>query len=83
MNRRRRRIFTLMDEHELLNALGECRQACMRAKTKADIFSPVYEACSGLMAAIDDVAAVLTGDRGYFWLKIHPSRSATQRKPDE
>ena len=83
MNRRRRRIFTLMDEHELLNAIGECRRACLAAKAKADIHHPVYDACSGLMVAIDDAAAVLTGNRGYFWLKVEPSRAVTPRKPEE
>jgi hypothetical protein len=82
MNRRRRRIFTLMDEHELLEAIGECRRACLAAKTKADIHHPVYDACSGLMAAIDDVAAVLTGDRGYFWTKVPPSRAVTPNASD-
>ena len=82
MSRRRQRIFMLDDERELLNALGECRQACIRAK-KAEIFSPVYDACCGLMAAIDDVAAVLTGDRRHFWLKVPPSPLASPRKPGE
>lgn len=84
MGRRRRQILMPDDQHELLNALGECRQACIRAKTKADIFSPVYDVCSGLIAAIDDVAAVLTGDRRHFWLKAAPSPPlASPRKPDE
>ena len=71
------------DGRDLLTAIGECRRACIKAQANAEIFSPVYDACSGLIAAIDDVAAVLTGDRGYFWLEVEPSRAVTQRKPDE
>jgi hypothetical protein len=71
------------DERELLKAIGECRRACVAAQSKMEIFSPVYDACSGLMAAIDDMAAVLTGDRHHFWLKVPPSPSVTPRKPEE
>jgi hypothetical protein len=80
MSAARRRMFTARDQRELLRAIGECRQACVTAKTNADIYDPVYDACSGLMAAIDDVAAVLTGDRQYFWLKPHWSTPSKEPK---
>ena len=55
-----------MDRDALLAALGTCRDACVRACTRAPIKSDVYGATGKLMDAIDDVAGVLTGDRTHF-----------------
>ena len=65
----KRRHFDGMDARALLQAIGECRRACIKAHTKAPIHDPIYDAVSSLVAAIDDAAAVLTGDRQHFWLR--------------
>jgi hypothetical protein len=72
MSRRRtKRYWTEMDRDALLAAVASCRDACVRAITRAPNKSDVYEATSRLMDAIDDVACVLTGDRTHFHLKPH------------
>jgi hypothetical protein len=43
----------------------------VKASAKAPIHDAIYDALSGLMAAIDDTAAVLTGDRQHFWVRSH------------
>jgi hypothetical protein len=70
-SRRTKRIFTDVDSRDLLKAIGECRAACIVASSKAPITGDVYQRCTGLIQAIDDVAEVLTGDRQHFWLRPH------------
>jgi hypothetical protein len=71
--RRRQRYWSEMDSVALLKALGACRAACVAANSKAPIGEPVYKGSSAVMATIDDLAGVLTGDREYFWLKPAPA----------
>ncbi|PSC05668.1 hypothetical protein SLNSH_06705 [Alsobacter soli] len=66
---RTRRLFTPYEADALLADLKDCRRACVRALAKAPINGPVARAVSGVTAAIDQVAEVITGDREHFWSK--------------
>lgn len=71
MPRRTRRIFTELDRDQLLLEASLFRQACIAACTKAPVGGPEYLAASQAMAAVDDLAEALTGDRTLFWSKPH------------
>ena len=66
-----RRVFGEIERKALLHAIEQCRDACIDASRKAPVRGDVYEVAEKLVAAIDDVAEVLTGDRRHFWLKLH------------
>ena len=53
----------------LIAAIGTCRNACVKARRKADYDSDIYKRLDRLMTTIDDVAESLTGDVEHFWLK--------------
>lgn len=72
MARRRQRYFGDVEKQALLQAIGECRAACIKAQTAAPINEPIYRATDVLMDAIDSLAEVLTGDREHFHLKSPP-----------
>jgi hypothetical protein len=73
------RHFCDQDKKELLRAIEECRKAVIRAETKAPPFKDVYKACLVLDGAIDELAFVLTGDRGYFHIKMAPSAKSPDK----
>ena len=60
-----------MDRQALLDAIGECRRACITATSKAPIGGDVYQAAGKLVSVIDDMAGTLTGDREALHLKGH------------
>lgn len=68
-----KRIFTQTDSDVLLDALRECRTACVQASGRAPINEPVYRGAGEVMTAIDALAGVLTGDATYFHIKVAPS----------
>jgi hypothetical protein len=55
----------------LLAALGVCRSALIEASTKMKIGGPLYYSASSVIAAIDGLALLLSGERDYFHLKGH------------
>src|SRR4051812_44379387 len=70
--RRSRTSWTDSDKDDLLKAIGDCRAACIRARgisllSKKD----VYGGCHAVMASIDELARILTGDPTHFHLKMH------------
>jgi hypothetical protein len=81
MARRSSRSFTEADKAELLKSIGECRNACVAAITRAPISGEVYRRTSKLMEAIDDVAEELTGKREHF--HVQPSTRGLHFGPDE
>ena len=58
-----------------LETLRACRRVMIQISCKVTINGPVYLAADAVMRAIDGLAAELTGDREYFWLKPAPSKS--------
>ena len=74
MRAKTKRMFRESDRHELLTAIEQCRKASIDALRRAPCTGDIYARTSALIAAIDDVAELLTGDREYFWLE--PSTNA-------
>lgn len=68
---RRQRTFSDQDAAALLQASETYRGACVRALSQAPIGGPVYKACEAAMAAVDEVAFVITGDRRHLWSQPH------------
>ena len=60
---RHKRHFSENDANALLEAIGQCRRACVTALTKAEIGGPVYRGASRPTSEIDIMAEVLTGNR--------------------
>jgi hypothetical protein len=75
---RHKRHFGPNDADALLEAVGACRRACIAASTVAPIGGPIYRAATRLMGEIDLMAEVLTGNRGYFWLKPHSTPGSSK-----
>jgi hypothetical protein len=69
MRRRTTRIFSETDKQELLEAIGACREACIRALAAAPIASETYKRAIKVTDAIDSLAEELTGDAEHFWTK--------------
>lgn len=66
-----RRFFTEADRDQLLLAASLFRDACVEACRKAPPGGPAYEAASRGIAAVDDIASLLTGNRELFWTTRH------------
>lgn len=62
------------DMAELLAALGACRTALVRSQAGMRRRSGVYRGADAVIAEIDELALVLTGDRTYFYAPGHASR---------
>jgi hypothetical protein len=75
MARRSSRSDRLVDRPKLLAALGECRLAVIHAMTKMRVTGPLYYSASTVLAAIDALALMLTGQRSYFDLRGHGGSS--------
>ena len=71
MNRRTTRSDAHIDRPELLSALGACRTAVIREMAKMKAGGPLYYSGSTVVAAIDALALMLTGERDYFSLTPH------------
>lgn len=67
------RLFGKLDGDRLLAAIGECRKACINARSLAPINGDVYQAAGDVNKAIDALAGVLTGDPEHFHTKTAPS----------
>jgi hypothetical protein len=65
------RSDALVDRPALLAALGTCRSAVIQEMTKMKPAGPLYYSASTVLAAIDALALMLTGQRDYFALKGH------------
>lgn len=63
---RRHQAVSLLDQAQLLRALGVCWRACSRAEPALRPDSVAHHANKQLLKAIDDLAELLTGDRAYF-----------------
>jgi hypothetical protein len=74
--RRPSRSDILVDRPKLLAALGECREAVIEAMAKMKVTGPLYYSASTVLAAIDALALMLTGQRAYFDLKGHGGSSS-------
>jgi len=71
VTRRTGRSDSLIDRIALLTALGTCRGAIIREMTRMKVGGPLYYSGSTVVAAIDALALMLTGERDYFALKGH------------
>ncbi len=71
MIRRTKRSFSEGDRRALLDAMEQCRKACVQTRTVAPIGGDVYQGAGELMRAVDEMAEVLTGDRTHFHGKSH------------
>jgi hypothetical protein len=71
MTPRHRRSDQLVDRPPLLAALGLCRGALIEAMMKMKVGGPLYCSASSVIAAIDGLALLLSGERDYFHLKGH------------
>ena len=78
---RHKRHFSENDAHALLEAIGECRRACVTALIKAEIGGPVYRGASRLTSEIDIMAEVLTGNRNHFQLRPCGPFGGVPKKP--
>jgi hypothetical protein len=77
MTRRTSRSDALIDRPALLTALGVCRGAVIAEMVKMKPAGPLYYSGSTVVAAIDSLALMLTGERDYFAFKAH-SASGTK-----
>lgn len=71
MNRRTIRADSLVDRPALLAALGTCRGAVIHEMARMKPAGPLYYSGSTVLAAIDALALMLTGERDYFSLRAH------------
>lgn len=71
MTRRSGRADALVDRPALLAALGPCRSAVISQMTRAKPAGPLYYSGATVIAAIDALALMVTGERDYFALRPH------------
>ena len=71
MARRSSRSDALVDRPKLLGALGACRNEVCGAMAKMKASGPLYHSASAVLAAIDALALMLTGQRYYFHTQPH------------
>jgi hypothetical protein len=74
----RRRIFSEHDAQALLQAVADCRRAAILALSRAPIHAEGTQAVLQLLAALDEVAEALTGDRERFWMRLHSTPKRVQ-----
>ncbi len=53
-----------------LERLRSGREGAIQVCREAKINSPEYRAAQGLAEAVDELAGLLTGDKGYFHIKM-------------
>ena len=68
MNRRTGRSDAI-SRHNLLEALGTCRGAVTQEMATMKAAGPLYYSAAAVIAAIDALALMLTGQRDYFALR--------------
>lgn len=73
MTRRSTRSDSLVDRPALLAALGPCRAAIITEMARMKPAGPLYYSGATVIAAIDALALMLTGERDYFALKAAAS----------
>ena len=71
MTRRSGRADALVDRTTLLAALGPCRSSVISQMARAKPAGPLYYSGATVIAAIDALALMLTGERDYFALRPH------------
>lgn len=71
MSRLSGRSDALVDRPVLLAALGKCRGTIIHEMTRMKVAGSLYYSGSTVVAAIDALALMLTGQRDYFALKGH------------
>jgi hypothetical protein len=71
VNRRTARSDSFVDRTALLASLGTCRGVVIHEMTRMKPAGPLYYSGSTVLAAIDALALMLTGQRDYFALKAH------------
>jgi hypothetical protein len=71
---RRRRGDHLVNRETLLREIGVCRAAIVSHMPSMKAMGPLYSVASGVIAAIDALATVLTGHPHYFHEKGTTSR---------
>jgi hypothetical protein len=74
MAHRRRLPLSSHAKTQLLEQLRTCREQMIDVIRTVPIGGPEATAANQVKDAIDDFAAVLTGDRQHFWLPLAPSR---------
>lgn len=65
---------------ELLNTLGACRTALISAQSGMRKKSGLYRGADAVVAEIDEMALILTGDRTYFYASGHAEQMRHDRK---
>ena len=82
MSRRSSRSDQFVDRPQLLASMGVCREAITREMARMQIDGPLYYSASAVVAAIDGLALMLTGQREYFHLKGHGGGSGDPMAKD-
>ena len=61
---------TVPEPDRVMKKIGECRAAMLEASRSVRPFGPAYHALSMVVAAIDGLAAFITGERHYFSTRL-------------
>ena len=80
-----RRSRPSLDRATLLGTLGACRGALCEQRPAVPPHSALRHTSDGLVALIDDMALILTGERTYFHLNGHAnlaSRSMASKRQE-
>lgn len=80
MVRRTSRSDAFVDKPRLLEELRACREAIIREQTRMQVGGPLYYSAQAVVAAIDALALMLTGNGRYFW---EPMRTGQSDKAPE
>ena len=73
MTRRSVRSVRSIRRERLLPALEEARREATGVRACTPIRSDEYKAAGNLMASIDDLVELVTGDRTFLWHKQQPA----------
>jgi len=71
MPSRSKRSDRFVERERLLAAMGDCRETITRELARMEISGPLYFSSSTVLAAIDGLALMLTGQRDHFHLRGH------------
>ena len=84
-SRRTTRSDAFVDGPRVLKAVGECRRVLIEGLTRAKVGGPLYYSMSTVVAAIDGLALMLTGERYHFHTQPAPStwQPALHREDDK
>ncbi len=70
------------DTAAAVRALEACRKAMVDVLRTVKPMGNVYKAASAVISAIDGLAAILTGDREFFWDKGSTGSSGAPRRQE-